>query len=101
MSYVRNLRILRAFRIIRIFGRLQSLRMLINALVSSLFPVLNAMLIVLFTIAIYSILGVSIFGHSHPQYFRTFVQGMYTMFQCATFDDWYASHAPNCAQSSA
>ena len=32
------------------------------------------MLIVMLVMAIYAILGVSIFGSEHPQYFRTFAQ---------------------------
>ncbi len=39
------LRLMRAFRVLRLFGRLRSLRQIINALTSAILPVCNAFLI--------------------------------------------------------
>ena len=47
MPGVKSLRILRAFRVMRLFGRLQSLRQIIAALTQSIIPVLNAFLIMM------------------------------------------------------
>ncbi|KAJ1474801.1 hypothetical protein T484DRAFT_1830971 [Baffinella frigidus] len=52
---------MRAFRVMRLFGRLQSLRQIINSLTSSIVPVMNAFLIMFLVMAIYAILGVSFF----------------------------------------
>ena len=41
------LRLMRAFRIVRIFGRIKALRNIIKALTSSILPVLNAFVILL------------------------------------------------------
>ena len=87
-SGMKTLRLMRAFRVLRIFARLASLRMLINAITASMVPVANALLIVMIVMAIYAVLGVSFFGKSNPQFFETFAQAMFTMFQVATFDDW-------------
>ena len=46
------LRVIRAFRVIRIFGRLSALRNIVAALSASLIPVLNSFLIVLLFISI-------------------------------------------------
>mmetsp|Transcript_42423 Transcript_42423/g.86731 ORF Transcript_42423/g.86731 Transcript_42423/m.86731 type:complete len:381 (+) Transcript_42423:198-1340(+) len=46
------LRVMRAFRVLRLFGRLKALRQIINALTASIVPVLNAFLIMLIVTSI-------------------------------------------------
>ncbi len=48
------LRVVRAFRVIRIFGRLSALKNIINALSASLIPVFNAFLLVILFMSICS-----------------------------------------------
>ena len=55
-------RLMRAFRVVRIFGRLKSLRSIINALTASIVPVINAFVIVAIVMMLFSIIGVTIFG---------------------------------------
>ena len=57
---------LRAFRILRLFGRLKSIRSIINALTASLIPVCNAFFIMLVVLLLYAIIGVSFYGVSEP-----------------------------------
>ena len=66
---VKHLRILRTFRVIRIFGRLRQLRSIIHAIVSSIIPVTQAFIIGIIVIAIYCTLGVEIFGEKAPKEF--------------------------------
>ena len=47
MPGVNTLRLMRAFRVVRLFGRLESLRQIIDALSASMLPVGNALLIML------------------------------------------------------
>ena len=53
----------------------------------SLWPVCNAMLVVLLVMSIYAILGVEFF-RDHSVQFSSFSQALFTMFQTATFEGW-------------
>jgi len=83
-----NLRLLRPLRVVRLLGRLQSLRLIINACTRSLIPVFNAFLVTFLITAIYSIIGVSTFDRIAPEFFNTFSIALFTMFQIATGDAW-------------
>lgn len=82
------LRSVRAFRILRLIGRFQALKRMINAIVISLIPVLNAFLIGLLITLIYSILGVNLFGDRSENNFATFARAMFTLFLLMAFDKW-------------
>jgi len=88
------LRLLRAFRVLRLFGRLGAQRRIINAISSSALPVVNALIIVVLVMCIYAIMGVEFFGTPEEQggwgavEFDTFSDALFTMFQVATFEGW-------------
>ena len=88
VSFFKTMRLIRAFRIMRLFGKLRSLRQMINALTSSILPVFNAMMIVLLFHCIFAVLGVNAFSERDEEHFKTFMKGMLTLFQCATLDNW-------------
>ena len=77
------LRVLRTFRVLRLFGQLKSLRTLVNALVTSILPVVNALIVVLIFGVVYSILGVEIFGSDNPEFFGSFGRSSWTVCSCA------------------
>lgn len=84
-----TLRLMRAFRVLRLFGRLSSLRQIINALTAAILPVLNAFLIMLLVISIYAILAVSFYGELRPKLFGSFTRALFTMFQvCCHSMSW-------------
>eukprot|EP00960_Hanusia_phi_P068162 766775-Hanusia_phi.AAC.1 len=85
---VKSLRLMRAFRVLRLFGRLQSLRQIITALTHSIIPVLNAFLIMLLVTSIYAILAVNFFSSRSPEYFGSFSRACFTLFQVCTGDGW-------------
>ncbi|EKX39507.1 hypothetical protein GUITHDRAFT_114473 [Guillardia theta CCMP2712] len=70
---VKSLRLMRAFRVLRLFGRLQSLRQIITALTHSIVPVLNAFLIMLLVTCIYAILAVNFYSDRSPEFFGSFL----------------------------
>ena len=78
---VTTLRLVRAFRVLRLFGKLRSLRLIVNALMHSLVPVISAFFVMILVIAIYSIVGSSLFGEEQPDKFGTFSRALFTMFQ--------------------
>jgi len=85
---IKTLRLMRAFRVMRLFGRLQSLRQIIASLTASLIPVCNAFLIMLLVTSIYAILGVNFYSEASPHFFGTFSRALFTLFQVCTGDGW-------------
>jgi hypothetical protein len=102
-------RMLRVFRVFRLFGRVQSLRLIIVALRKALPGVFNAFFIILVTMCIYAVIAVEVFTEVHedcwnapykhgaitwrggcfgPEYFGTFVRSLYTLFQVLTGESW-------------
>jgi hypothetical protein len=61
ITILRFFRVVRILRVLNIFSRLPELKRIISALSHSLIPMLNAFLIVLVVMAIYSIIGVTYF----------------------------------------
>ena len=88
VSFFKTMRLIRAFRVMRLFAKFESLRQMINALTRSVVPVMNAMMIVLLFHCIFAVLGVNQFSEKDPLHFKTFMKAMLTLFQCATLDNW-------------
>jgi len=85
---IRSVRLLRAFRVLRLFGRLGEIRKIIYAIGKSLFPVANAFVVVLLIMCVYAILGVQLFRDKNGHAFGNFAKALYTMFACTTMDGW-------------
>ena len=88
MPFVKAMRLFRVMRVLRLFGRVPSLRQLMAALGKAIGPVLSAMMLVLCVVCMYAILGVSFFGKLLSGHFKTFSRGVFTMFQIMTLDSW-------------
>jgi len=59
----------------------------------SILPVSGALLILAVVSAIYAIVGVDLFGEEFPEYFGTFSNSLFTMFQVLTGDSWSSNVA--------
>ena len=81
-------RLLRAFRVLRLFGRLKTIRSIINALTASLFPVLNAFCIMGVVLCLYAITGVNVFGEMAPESFGNLSRAVITMFRISAGETW-------------
>jgi hypothetical protein len=81
LDVFKSLRLVRPFRLLRVFARLASLRMLVNAISASIMPVINALVIVMIVIAIYAVLGVTFFHEIDQENFSVFTIALFTMFQ--------------------
>ena len=57
MRVISTLRLLRAFRVVRIFRRLQSARRIITAIVTSIEPVCNVLVVVLGIACVFAMFG--------------------------------------------
>lgn len=78
------MRLLRVFRVVRLFRGLASLRLIIHALAMSLVPVMHACSIFLLTTAIYATIATGLFKDTSPELFGKFSSSAFTMFQVAT-----------------
>lgn len=88
--------IIRAFRIMRLFMLVEflpNLRLLIEALFSSLSGVLGILCIILLVMFIFGVIGVNMFGNDFPKYFGHLGRAMFSEFQILTFDDWIGAIA--------
>jgi len=123
------LRMLRVFRVFRLFKRVKSLKKIMDSLANAIPGVINAFIILLLVMCIYSILAVEFFstfgiggqienelGNSYnyttprqqdygTEYFGNFPKAMYTMFQVLTGESWSEAvvrpllHSPHTAKN--
>ena len=82
------MRVMRAFRIVCLFGRLRSLREIIQALSMSMIPVMNSFIILLLATCVYAIFGVTLFADVSPDDFGVFDKSFLTMFKVVAGDTW-------------
>ena len=87
MPAITVLRLVRVFKMVRLFTKARSLRMLINALVSSLLPVLNAFAMIFLVSSIYAVVATDLY-RSRSEFFTDFANSLYSLFQIATGDAW-------------
>lgn len=85
LSIFRALRVIRIFRILSSFSKT---RRIISALVSSLPSMFSVILLLLLFFYIYAILCTHLFGHDFPEYFGSFGNSIFSLFQIMTFDSW-------------
>jgi hypothetical protein len=85
---INTLRLLRVFRVLRLFNKFPAMRRVILALTASLKPVLNSFIILVVVISIYAIIGVHLWGTNYPERFKSFFLGWFTMLGVMTGDSW-------------
>jgi hypothetical protein len=87
-----NLRLLRAFRVLRLIRRIPSLQKIVVALYASIPAMSNALALTFMVVAMYSIMAVSFFRIKEDggisDRFGTFGMALFTMFQFSTGDGW-------------
>ena len=69
---------MRVAKLVRLFRKLKKLRMLINALASSIVPVLNAFAILLLITTVYAVVATDLYREADPVHFANF-SGMWTV----------------------
>ena len=88
-SYVALIfRLFRSFRVLRLFGRLKSIRKIVDALTASVLPVTNAFFIMFVVLMLYAILGVNLLSEKSPANFGKFDRAVATMFRIAAGETW-------------
>ena len=85
---LRLFRVIRTIRVLKIFVRLPELKKIISALTYSIVPMLNAFVIVLIMMALYSIVGVTYFRDESPDDFGKLDLAFVTMFRITAGETW-------------
>jgi len=85
---VGTLRVVRLLRAIKLLNRAGSLKSIIVAMMSAVWPVSNSFVLLTLVSAVYAVVGVNVFGDHSPEFFHDFTQGMFTLFECTTGDGW-------------
>eukprot|EP00811_Abedinium_folium_P036492 NODE_9196_length_1440_cov_10.685453.p1 GENE.NODE_9196_length_1440_cov_10.685453~~NODE_9196_length_1440_cov_10.685453.p1 ORF type:complete len:338 (-),score=93.68 NODE_9196_length_1440_cov_10.685453:204-1217(-) len=82
------LRLFRAFRVFRLFKRIESLRIIIEAVIKSLPGMLNAVFVLTLVMSMWSVLAVEFYGDDMDAEFGSFMKAMLTFLQILTLDGW-------------
>jgi len=86
-----TLKLMRTFRVFRLFKRIPSLKHLVGSLFKAIPAMANAYVLMMILTSIYAILCVKFFGSlggDHAVYFGDFFGAMFTLWQIMTGDDW-------------
>jgi hypothetical protein len=81
-------RLLRAFRVLRIFNRVRAIQSIINALSNSIIPVLNAFFIMAIVVCLYAIIGVTFYSQKSQEGFGNLERSIISMFRIAAGETW-------------
>mmetsp|Transcript_58474 Transcript_58474/g.112846 ORF Transcript_58474/g.112846 Transcript_58474/m.112846 type:complete len:350 (+) Transcript_58474:396-1445(+) len=100
-------RMLRAFRVFRLFGRIASLRKILHSIELAIPGVMNAFVIMLIVVCIYAVLAVDLYSKYYTmvepdtpgkttargeifgeEYYGSFSRALYTLFQILTGESW-------------
>ena len=79
-SSAKQLRVLRILRVMRVFGRLKELRKIVNGIIYSILPLIQAILVAILILSIFCTFGVEAFGEQAPASFGNFGRAFYTLF---------------------
>lgn len=86
-----TLKLMRTFRVFRLFKRIPSLKHLVTSLFKAIPAMANAYVLMTILTSIYAILCVKFFGAlggEHEELFGDFFGAMFTLWQVMTGDDW-------------
>ena len=82
------LRLFRAFRVVRLFKRVETLRIIIEGIIASLPGVFNAFAVTTILMGIWGIMGVDFYASYMQDEFGSFFKAMYTMWKMMTLEGW-------------
>ncbi|MEQ8238471.1 MAG: ion transporter [Cyclobacteriaceae bacterium] len=89
-SVLRALRILRTLRLLK---NIPKLKIIIESLLHAIPSIGWIMVLLLIIFYIFTIIGNSLFSETHPEYFGTFLDTLFTLFQTMTLESWASNIA--------
>lgn len=81
-------RILRTIRVLRLLSIVPKMRLISQALLSSLSPMFGVGILLLILFYIYAIISTHLYGERFPEWFGSIGESFYTLFQIMTFESW-------------
>lgn len=81
-------RILRTVRVLRLLSIIPKMRLISQALLSSLSPMFGVGILLLILFYIYAIISTHLYGERFPEWFGTIGESFYTLFQIMIFESW-------------
>ena len=81
-------RVFRAFRVFRLVSSFKKMRIIVEAVVRSLPGVMWTAALQLIIFYVFAVIGVTLFGASHPEYFGNLGRAFYTLFQIMPLESW-------------
>jgi voltage-gated sodium channel len=82
------LRVLRIFRVLRLIDGLPELRLIVTVLIRSLTSMTYIAMLMFISFYIYAVMGVEMFGATHPVEFGDLHESFFTLFRILTCDAW-------------
>jgi len=82
------LRLFRAFRVIRLFGKVKTMRKMMDSMLRSLPGMSMAFCSLFLIMGIYAIIGVDFWSEKYKDNFGSFLKAILTLLQVMTFDSW-------------
>ena len=80
--------VLRLCRLVRVLQMLPQLRVILRGLFAGLQSVGNIMLLLVLTIYMFGVIGVTLFSKNDPVHFHSVTISMLTLFRCSTLAGW-------------
>jgi len=82
---VNVIRLLRIFKVIRLFGKMKSLQRIVKAISATIVPVIHTFFLFGIVSSIYAVLATSLFHEAYPERFGAWTTSSFTLFQAAPF----------------
>ncbi len=87
-SLLTILRLLRLLRVLKLLKALPELQMIVSALLDAFGSITYIFVILVLAFYVFAIVGMILFQENDPWHFESLHITMYTLFRCATLEDW-------------
>ena len=88
MPGISVLRLFRAFRVVRLFKRVETLRIIIEGIIAALPGVFAAFAVTSILMSIWAIMGVDFYAKHRSDDFGSYIKAMFTMWKIMTLEGW-------------
>ncbi len=82
------LRALRVLRVLRLLTLVPSMRRVVGALLSSIPGLSSIAAVLMILFYVFAVIATNLYGATHPQWFGTIGESLYTLFQVMTLESW-------------
>ncbi|MGJ8667940.1 MAG: ion transporter [Oceanococcus sp.] len=80
--------VLRVLRLLRLVRMVPTLRNIVESLLHAVPGILSIFALLMLVFYVFAIIATSLFGETHPQWFGSLGESLYTLFQVMTLESW-------------